>query len=407
MDAKTARFNLLLVLFLALPAGCRGTRTPITDVPILRVRLLADASRVMMAAQQPVLVTSSGDRQPRRLSFPETPGVPVVLEANQWRIGSVLLSSGELTLQPEVDGAMTVNGAAYHGSFKLVPTPGGRFDVVNHVDVESYLQGVLARELFKDWDEEAFKAQAIVARTYALYEARTQGIGRHWDVWADVRSQAYGGIAAETGKANQAVEDSRGVVVAFGPPGQEKIFKAYFSACCGGAGQNPTDAFGEAFIPPLAEKHPRDLCSISTKYNWPAVAIPKAELTRRIKSWGASRNHPVQRLGNLDRIDIEYVNTFGRPVRFLLTDTSGQRFTLGSEETRWAINADRGGGPQLLSSYFKPVNRSSDIVFSEGHGHGHGVGMCQWCAQSMALQGIRAEQIVRYSYPQSVLIRAY
>ena len=410
---RLRRFDLIVLLFaLIAPAGCRWggapSRPSLEGVPVIRVKLVSGVSEVPIGAMQPAMFRSARDAQPRRLAFPESSTVNVALAGDQWRVGTVMLPGGELVVQPEVDGTIEIAGRRYHGKFHFVPTSDGKFDVVNHVDVESYLQGVLPRELFKDWEEEAYKAQAIVARTYALFEQRTERKSdRHWDVWADTRSQVYGGIQDETGKANNAVEETRGVVAAYGPAGGERIFKAYFSACCGGVGQNVTDAMGDSYIPPLGDKNVGALCNISPRYNWAPVTVNKNELTRRIRAWGASRNHAVQRVGQVERIDVAYVSRFGRPVKFMVTDSGGQKYLLGSEEMRWAINHDRGQQPMVYSSFFKPVNYPGEIVMSEGRGFGHGVGMCQWCAQSLALQGVAAEDIVRFSYPGSVLVRAY
>jgi hypothetical protein len=83
-----------------------------------------------------------------------------------------------------------------------VPTAAG-FDVINDVDVDGYLKSVVPKEMLPDWTVEAYKAQAIVARTYALYTAKTSG-GQTWDLFPDTRSQVYGGLASETPKSQQA-----------------------------------------------------------------------------------------------------------------------------------------------------------------------------------------------------------
>lgn len=396
----------LLLCLLILPAGCKSRSASSDGVPLIRVRLVNGVTGVNVGASSPASF-STAVTPAMTFNFTEGQLVPVAYEGDRWRIGSAVIPGGELMMVGDVDGAIALEGSPYRGHFKFVPTGGGKFDVINHVDSEAYLQGVLARELFPSFHPEAYKAQAIVARTYALYEVKSQGGDRSWDVWADVKSQVYGGVKAETAKANAAVADTRGIVAGFGPPKREKIFKAYFSACCGGVGQNVYDAFGDPFIPPLTDRKVGDLCAISTKFNWGPVTIEKSELTRRIKIWAAARKNPIERMAMLDRIEIETINRGGRPVRFMLTDVNGQRYSLGSEETRWACNADRGNGPYLWSSFFKPVTQQTSIAFTEAHGSGHGVGMCQWCAESMARRGVPAEEIVRFSYPKSVLVKAY
>ena len=94
--------------------------------------------------------------------------------------------------------------------------------------------------------------------------------------------------ARETSKSIRAVEATAGIVVAWGSPGQERIFKSYFSSCCGGKTQSAYDAFGDEYIPPLAEHDRGATCSISPKFNWAPVTIKKDELSRG--EWRPGRN---------------------------------------------------------------------------------------------------------------------
>jgi stage II sporulation protein D len=288
-----------------------------------------------------------------------------------------------------------------------VPSGTSTFDVINDVDVDDYLKGVLARELRRGWDEEAYRAQAIVARTYALYEARVAGPGRYWDLYPDQRSQVYGGLAAETSKSRDAVDDTRGIVVAYGPPGQEKIFKAYFSSCCGGITQSAADAFGDAYIQPLSDRNVYSLCNASPRFNWGPIVIRKDELTRRFRAWGTKKARAEQTMALVARVDIQAVNRWGRPTRFLVTDARGASYSWTGEELRWAVNTDAPAGSTLNSSFCKIINTQDAVHFVEGHGWGHGVGMCQWCAQRLAEDGMRCEDIVLASFQKAVLVRAY
>jgi SpoIID/LytB domain protein len=165
--------------------------------------------------------------------------------------------------------------------------------------------------------------------------------------------------------------------------------------------------FGEADIPPLRDKNVGNLCNASPRFNWGPVVIKKDELTRRIRVWGARRNRPEKDIGPVVRVDIGSLNRFRRPVRFLITDARGLQYSLSGEETRQACNADAKDGATLYSSFVKPVSEREAIRFVEGHGWGHGVGLCQWCAQSLAQRGKGHEDILQISYPQSVRVLAY
>lgn len=400
----------LLLAMLLVPCGCTpSVHTPDT-APIVRVRILENQEQVLVAASGTPTIKSSTENAGHVLQFPGSGGVPVTRSATGWRIGNTAIGAGELTILPQTVGSVSVGGVNYRGRYRFVPNPSipTQFDVINDVDIDSYLMSVVSKELLHNWVLEAYKAQAIVARTYALYEARTTSAGRAFDLYADVRSQVYGGIPAETDISRQSVAQTAGIVVAYGPKGDEKIFKAYFSSCCGGIGQSAYDVFGYADIPPLRAKNAGTLCSASPRFNWGPIVFTKPEVTRRVKIWAARKSNALKDIELVSRIDVAPGGAVtGRPTRFLLTDSRGTQYSLSGEELRNACNAEPNGGPTLNSSFVKPISTPDSIQFVEGHGWGHGVGMCQWCAEAMAEHGQRSENIVTSSYPGAVLVRAY
>lgn len=400
----------LTALLAIWPAGCSqdsGLSTAPPGTPSIRVLLLENQQQVNVSATASPAARLGSSPVVHRLNFPRNVAVPVSLTRAGWRVGTALLGTGEMLLEPAVDGSVRIGRTAYHGRYRFVPVSPDRFDVVNELDLESYLKGVLPAELYPTWHEEAYRAQAIVARTYALYESRTAGLSRSFDVYGDVRSQAYGGINVETLKSRQATEATSGIVVAYGPPGRETIFKAYFSSCCGGVSQSAYDAFGDPPIPPLADQNRGRACAESPKFNWGPIVLRKTEITRRIRAWGAWKKAPEKDIGPVARIDIHLLSRFGRPVAFFVTDARGLRYSLSAEQLREAVNTDAGNGVKIPSSFCKPVDDGADIRFTEGHGFGHGVGMCQWCAEHQAAHGWNDEAIVLTAFPGAKLVRAY
>jgi len=399
----------MILLAVLLPSGCSSSRnSPSGQPPLIRVKLLSNVDQALVTANAPPVVRAQSDAGAHEMAFPAGRAVGIVLASDgMWRIGNVPAGSGELWIQPAPGDNIQINGQPYRGLYRLVPVSTGKFDVINDVDLDSYLKGVLSAELFPRWHIEAYKAQAIAARTYALFHAKTDGANRNFDVYSDTRSQVYGGISAETDKSRQATEDTAGVVLAYGPPGDEHIFETYFSACCGGISQSGYDALGAPNIEPLMAQNVGTMCNASPKFNWGPIVIAKTELTRRIKTWGARKDNPIKDMGQLERIDIYLVNQYRRPVRFLITDNRGMSYSLSSEQTRQACNADAGDGPTLPSSFCNPVSEQDTIAFVEGHGSGHGVGLCQLCTEARAEQGMSAEQILAAAFPKSVLKRAY
>ena len=280
----------------------------------------------------------SVDSQPgeRVLQFPLAAPVGLSLSGDGWRIGRLALGSGVMTLQAASDRGISINGIEYRGDFHFVPVGDGRFDVVNDLEVDDYLKGVVTKEMYSNWPLEALRAQAVAARTYALYESHTGGLSRYWDVYPDERSQVYGGMPAETVRGVEAVNTTAGIVLTYGP-GDGHIFKAYFSACCGGVAQSATDAFpGDDYIEPLSERYDGPCCSASKFFNWGPIVIKKQELTRRFHLWAQrqgkaqGRQMPETSLAAVARIDIQATNRYGRPTRVVVTDTrAGRAIQLG------------------------------------------------------------------------------
>jgi stage II sporulation protein D len=124
--------------------------------------------------------------------------------------------------------------------------------VVNDVGMESYLQGVVASEMPATWAAEALKAQAVVARSYAL---RSRVPERVFDVYADVRSQVYRGVAAELPGAVAAVRATRGLAVRYGV----EIARTFFHSTSGGRTAAYEEGFGGGlpvpYLRPVDDPH--------------------------------------------------------------------------------------------------------------------------------------------------------
>lgn len=134
--------------------------------------------------------------------------------------------------------AVTLAGRAYRGALRALPS-GGRLDVVNVVDLEQYLYGVVPREMPARWGDDApaaLQAQAIAARTYAVAGAKPGAAYDHTD---DQRSQVYGGVAAEDPRTSAAVDATRGTVLTYGG----KVITAFFFSTSGGRTERVENVF--------------------------------------------------------------------------------------------------------------------------------------------------------------------
>lgn len=292
-------------------------------------------------------------------------------------------------------------GSTFYRGYLVFHTGNGEIKAVNYVEVESYLAGVLARELFQDWDRRAYEAQAVAARTYALYDRATIGRGREYDVTDNQSSQVYGGIGAETELSRLAVRNTRGLVLGCGPRGEERIFRTHFSSTCGGMTNSVYVLYGPPVTKgPLAGGVVCTDCSRSTRYRWPTVTVSK-----RVIHQAVARGYPESAgFGGVKAVVVTE-ELAGRAVWVDVVGADNRKLRIRADDLRLCLL--REGVRNLNSMNCRIVDRGSSIAFTEGKGFGHGVGLCQWGTQGKALRGESVEDILFNYYPGAKLFRAY
>src|SRR5690606_39219616 len=213
------------------PAPEAGRALPRAE-PTVRVGLLVDTSAAEIGGTRGVeLSTPSGGRL-RRVQA----GGSATVSADgvgRLRVGGepVAAPEGMLIARAADGGAVSVNVRPYRGELLLRADGPGRLAVVNRVDLEAYLLGVVPREIGRVGPErfEAAKAQAVAARTYAVrYLGRRESLG--FDVFASVEDQVYGGMSDEYDLVSRAVRETEGEILVYG--GQP--IEAYYHSTCGG-----------------------------------------------------------------------------------------------------------------------------------------------------------------------------
>ena len=391
-------------------ASAQAAESEEPPAPLIRVLLANRVDEAGIEATRPPTLSGGALGEVVRLALPHEP-VSVSLTPAGWHIGNRTFPRGTLILTPAEDGSVRLNSKRYRGALRFVPRKDHerQFDVVNDLDIESYLLGVLPSELPVWFHPTTYQAQAVVARTYALWELKTAGPGRGvFDVFDDDRSQVYGGMDAESSTGRRAVDATRGQVVIHETPDGLRIFKAYFHSTSGGTTLGVESAFNEPAIEALSAQSLDDLSKASRFHRWDPVLISKEDMTARMKAWGERRGHPIKNIGKVNRLEIAATNEFGRPTRFEVVDTRGNRYSLIPEEVRWALNTGlKRGDSRIHSGFFTPINNDTNIVISDGRGWGHGVGMCQFTADAWARMGKDHLEIVTSSYPGTSVVRAY
>ena len=138
------------------------------------------------------------------------------------------LKTDSIVLRPDKEGYVSTKGRWYRGKL-MIKNIDGKLTVINDIELEDYIKGVVPSEMPSSWEFEALKAQAIAARSFALANLGKQAKWGY-DLKDNTEDQAYGGASAETNATNKAVEDTYGLVLTY----DMKIISAYYSASAGG-----------------------------------------------------------------------------------------------------------------------------------------------------------------------------
>jgi stage II sporulation protein D len=168
-----------------------------------------------------------------------------------------------LVVRPGKNAVLGLDGKLYRGKLELAPQ-GSFLRVVNVVPLESYLQGVVAGEVPYSWPVEALKAQAVAARSYALASLLE---GKPFDLYSDVRSQVYLGVAGEKASTTKAVTETAGEVVLYGG----KVATTYYFSTSGGKTASAADVFG--FAVPYLVSRPDPWDKASPHHRWGPILL--------------------------------------------------------------------------------------------------------------------------------------
>jgi stage II sporulation protein D len=231
------------------------------------------------------------------------------------KTGKRIASCGALLSATGGSDVNVVGKGLYHGALEVRATGiRGGLNAINAVGIEDYVRGVIAKESPASWPTEALRAQAVVARSYAL---STSKHGAGFDHYDDTRSQVYGGVAAETVKTNQAVADTALQVVLY----NGKVAQTYFFSTSGGATENnefSSLGFGGTPIPYLRGV-PDPYDNLSPYHRW----------TRKFSQAAIqSRLHDLVR-GKVKNIIVTQTGVSPRIVQATLVGSGGSRNVSG------------------------------------------------------------------------------
>lgn len=309
-----------------------------------------------------------------------------------------------------------INGKPYRGSFEVIVRKGSIY-VVNRVAMNDYLRGLVACEMEPESHIEALKAQAIVARSYAL-----TNLGKHkslgYDLCNSTCCQVYKGVNYETPKTDRAVAETSGMALV-DPKGRP--VRPYYCSSCGGY----TEASSAAWLGAKSESHLRVVkcpyCAADDKVEW-NYRVSMAEFVGKMKDAGFDLDEVtsakmddmtgsgrfytliIEQLTGITFCSVDEIKKiFGNQKiksNFfeVFVENDGEKFSPPKKATIDAIIAAR-------NSYNLRRFENSYVVFS-GKGHGHGVGMCQNGAKIMAEKGKKYREIIKFYFTDSVRLKS-
>jgi stage II sporulation protein D len=346
--------------------------------------------------------------------------------------GKCLLKSGQpFSLVYEEPGATSLiydakfrNGSTwskgkpriYRGAIEILPKSSG-LTIVNRINIEEYLYGVVPSEIPASWPRAVLEAQAIAARTYALANLgkyRIQG----FDLLATPASQVYNGVTQEAAAVIEAVDATRGMILTF----DGKPAGAFYYDNSGGYTESGAFVWGtdRPYLQAIPEKPlpvrnqpltPDELAAwltdqpdcvsfregyyVRSAYRW-TLWITREQIESRIRS--------KAKVGRVKAIIPMERGISGRVKRVMIKGTAGS-YIINSKSIPYRL----GGLRSTLFVVQPKIGRDGlpeSFIFNGG-GWGHGVGMSQSGAAGMALDGASAQEILAYYYPGTELVNKY
>lgn len=354
-----------------------------------------------------------------------------------------------------------INGRKYRyrGNIEIVIDKDyKKLNVINIIGIEEYLYGVLKKEISPRWPAETLKAQAVAARTWAIFNTNKY-IDKGYNISASTDSQAYGGVNHEDPLTNRAVDKTRGIIMVY----KGETINAVYHSDSGGYTEDSENVWG-SFLPYLRSVKSKYEEFVSPPYHTWTYSITKEDLTERLQKQGyeidkivsikpvkksetgriselvftADNNEVINMKANdfrsliganLIRSTLFNIEVIGKELN--ITEETEDKKEIEDKEEQgvsvkeileqkkdWTIKEllelmkknkdEREKEKEVKVPEAEIVKSNTPLTFIfSGSGNGHGVGMSQWGAYGMALQGSRYQDILKYYYQGIDIIKKY
>jgi stage II sporulation protein D len=331
----------------------------------------------------------------------------IAVSGTKIQVGSLGLYTGPLILRPLTNsttiyvrlGKTSTYWKQYRGSINI-SVSGSYFKLINSVDIEEYLYGVVPSEIGSWASTEAQKAQAVAARTFVK-----KNLSRHssegFNVCDTEHCQVYGGKSVESYQVRNAVNSTKGEVMTY----SGSLIYTYYFSCCGGRTANSSDVWGSyySYLVSVVDdtdevydtNESDDFCYNDSNYYW-SYSISHTNLETKLKS--SSYTRPTNSNSSLaeNGISTTSVDTSGRIKYFLIQYVNpDEQKQVSGTNFRYAMGTSELKSTLLTSISYDPATKTYTFY---GKGSGHGVGMCQAGADYMGRNGYNYKQILKHYY---------
>ncbi|MBS0151888.1 MAG: SpoIID/LytB domain-containing protein [Nitrospira sp.] len=359
--------------------------------PPIRVLLASDVQQLEISSDQTLWVT---DEQNQAWSYGsvlkiKVRGHALILNGKPVVTDQLTLRAGnhDLTIRLNGNGKRTTvqardenDALRVSGVVQLVRRGKSRL-LVNRVDLEEYVKGVVPAEVNSTWHPEMLKVQAVATRTYALYQ-RMLNSTRDYDVVAGIQDQVYRGRQGIDARVTAAVESTKGMVVTY----QGAPIYAAFSSTAAGVTEDAMTVWSKDLPYLKGVECPFDI--ESPYYQWSA-SVKIETLEKNLRQQGFS-------VGRISEVAPQSYSRAGRVATLKIVHSNGELVIRG-EDLRKAV-----GYTIVPSTQFTVQSIGQELVLS-GYGAGHAVGLCQWGAKELAELGYSFSSILSYYYPGTEL----
>jgi stage II sporulation protein D len=293
---------------------------------------------------------------------------------------------------------------SYRGS--IIINGNKKFSVINYLDVEDYLRGVLPLEMGNQGKAatEALKAQAITARTYA-YRRIAAHTAEPFDLVSTIADQVYGGADVETGESDAAVRSTSDLVLVW----HDTLADVYYHSTCGGMTASIDEVWGRSpceYLISVPDTAPDGTawCSASKYFTWEET-WSLDRLSKILRST-VKKHYPEETFtGVLEDITVYSRFGCGRIKACTLKGSDGS-VACGGDKLRFVLRRKSASGSILRSANFSVAKNGPDEFVLKGRGYGHGVGLCQMGAIGRATAGQSFLQILAVYFKNTEIRKA-